>query len=103
MPTEVLHAYRHVHRLNTPSAYSELHIQYALTNPQGLGRFSPSMARPTGKRRVPKETLAMAVRKDFNAAAVNETDVVTSFLYSVRNQSTCIHGIEGRGMGEDDC
>jgi Sin3 binding region of histone deacetylase complex subunit SAP30 len=38
------------------------------------------------ERRVPKEQLAMAVRKDFNAAAVNEAEVVTNFLYVVKNQ-----------------
>ena len=45
------------------------------------------MARAKDRRRVSKEHLALAVRKDFNAAGVIEQEVVTSFLYSVHNQS----------------
>ena len=40
------------------------------------------------RSRVGKESLALAVRKDFNAQAVSEMEVVTGFLYAVRNQST---------------
>jgi hypothetical protein len=43
------------------------------------------MARPKTKRRVPKEQLAMAVRKNFNALPVNETDVIVDLLYKVKN------------------
>jgi len=52
------------------------------------------MARSKEKRRVSKDNLALAVRKDFNAAGVSEQEVITSFLYSVHNQSKC-----GRTMG----
>ena len=45
------------------------------------------MARRQDKRRVTKEQLALAVRKDFNATAVNETEVLTSFLYAAKNRS----------------
>ena len=45
------------------------------------------MARRKDRRRVSKEQLTLAVRKDFNAAAVSEQEVVTSFLYSIHNQS----------------
>lgn len=44
------------------------------------------MARRKAKRKVPKEQLAMAVRKNFNDAAVNEIDVMVDLLYKVRNQ-----------------
>ncbi|KAH0270433.1 hypothetical protein KCU71_g18937, partial [Aureobasidium melanogenum] len=47
---------------------------------------SPTMARRKAKRKVPKEQLAMAVRKNFNDAAVNEIDVMVDLLYKVRNQ-----------------
>lgn len=49
------------------------------------------MARRKAKRKVPKEQLAMAVRKNFNDAAVNEIDVMVDLLYKVRNQgmSSC--------------
>jgi hypothetical protein len=56
-----------------------------LTNP-GIGRHSPTMARQRDKRRVPKDQLALAVRKHFNSAAVNEIDVVVEVIYRVKNQ-----------------
>ncbi|MCJ1411131.1 hypothetical protein MMC19_005219 [Ptychographa xylographoides] len=82
-----LHAYRHAYRLKTPSAFTCVANQLVLTGP-GLGRYSPTMARSKDKRRVGKEHLAMAVRKDFNAAAVNEQEVVTGFLYSSFHATT---------------
>ncbi|MCJ1380146.1 hypothetical protein MMC17_003249 [Xylographa soralifera] len=90
-----LHAYRHAYRLNTPSAFTCAYNQLVLTGP-GLGRYSPTMARAKDRRRVSKEQLALAVRKDFNAAGVIEQEVVTSFLYSVHNQSGCL-----RHSGDD--
>lgn len=44
------------------------------------------MARPKDRRRVGKDQLALAVRKDFNAATATELELVTSFLYTVQNQ-----------------
>ena len=44
------------------------------------------MARPKAKRRVPKDQLALAVRKNFNALGVNETDVIVDMLYKARNR-----------------
>lgn len=44
------------------------------------------MARKKEKRRIAKEQLALAVRKHFNGAAVNEIDVVVDLAYKVRNQ-----------------
>ena len=55
------------------------------------------MARAKDRRRVSKEHLALAVRKDFNAAGVIEQEVVTSFLYSVHNQSECLRFVTKSG------
>ena len=44
------------------------------------------MARQRHRQRVGKERLVIAVRRDFNAAMVSETDIVTSFLYRVGSQ-----------------
>jgi histone deacetylase complex subunit SAP30 len=87
MPTQVLRSYRHAYKLDTPPTFNSFETELSLTNPEGLGKYSPSMARRKDKRKVNKETLALAVRKEFNAAAVTEADVITNFLYSVKNQS----------------
>jgi hypothetical protein len=54
------------------------------------------MARKKEKRRISKEQLALAVRKNFNAAAVNEIDVVVELVYKVRNKgrSSSIEEVE---------
>ena len=44
------------------------------------------MARHRARRRIGKDVLALAVRKDFNAAIVFESELITSFLYAVQNQ-----------------
>ena len=44
------------------------------------------MARHKDRRKISKDHLAIAVRKDFNAGMVQEQEVVTSFLYSIHNQ-----------------
>ncbi|KAI4752636.1 putative ARF GTPase activator [Aureobasidium sp. EXF-12344] len=86
----LLQQYRAAHRMETPSAFNSIRNQFLLSNP-GIGRQSPTMARRKAKRKVPKEQLAMAVRKNFNDAAVNEIDVMVDLLYKVRNQgmSSC--------------
>jgi len=81
----VLHAYRHAYRLNTPAAFASPFNQAILTKP-GIGQYSPTMARRKDRRRVHKDNLALAVRKDFNAAVAHEQEVVTAFLYTIRNQ-----------------
>ena len=48
------------------------------------------MARPKESRRIGKSQLALAVRKDFNAATVTESELITSFLYTVHNQGKLI-------------
>lgn len=44
------------------------------------------MARKKDKRKIPKEQLALAVRKHFNGQAVSEQETVTDFIYKVKNQ-----------------
>ena len=44
------------------------------------------MARRHAHRRIGKDVLALAVRKDFNAAIVFESELITSFLYAAQNQ-----------------
>lgn len=82
--TSLLQAYRRTYRLDTPSAFKRSLSHTVLGS--GIGRFSPTMARSKEKRRVPKEQLALAVRKNFNAIGVSETDVIVDLLYSVKNQ-----------------
>jgi len=81
----MLNTYRVAHSLTTPAAFASNYHQALLTNP-GIGRQSPTMARRKDKRRVAKEQLALAVRKNFNSAAVSETDVVVELVYKVRHQ-----------------
>lgn len=82
---ELLNTYRVAHNLSTPAAFTSPLHQALLANP-GIGRQSPTMARKKEKRRVSKEQLALAVRKNFNGAAVSEIDVVVELVYKVRNQ-----------------
>ena len=84
-PIELLDTYRVAHNLSTPAAFTSPLNQALLTNP-GIGRQSPTMARKREKRRTSKEQLALAVRKNFNGAAVSEIDVVVELVYKVRNQ-----------------
>ncbi|TKA81792.1 hypothetical protein B0A55_02159 [Friedmanniomyces simplex] len=102
--TEMLNTYRVAHNLTTPAAFTSPYHQAMLTNP-GIGRQSPTMARRKEKRRVAKEQLALAVRKNFNSAAVSETDVVVELVYKVRHQAHCkmrdVHCVlvEASGVG----
>ena len=85
----MLHAYRNLYCLDTPSAFhSPLH-QALLTNP-GIGRLSPTMARRKGKTKVSKDQLALAVRKHFNGLAVSETEVIVDMMYKLRSNGTVI-------------
>ena len=87
-PRELLDKYRTAHQLSTPAAFTSPLNAALLTNP-GIGLRSPTMARKKEKRRVSKEQLALAVRKNFNGAAVSEIDVVVELVYKVRNQGMC--------------
>lgn len=80
-----LNAYRQSHRLDTPPAFSSAYSQYILTRP-GIAASSPTMALHKDRRRASKDRLALAVRKDFNAAMVSEGESITSFLYTVQNE-----------------
>ncbi|KAI9750877.1 MAG: hypothetical protein M1815_001534 [Lichina confinis] len=83
--TPTLHAYRHLYRLETPSAFKSTFNQMVLSNP-GIGRLSPTMiGRSREKRRVGKEQLALAVRKHFNDMPVVEMDVIPEFLNRAQN------------------
>ncbi|KAL1623019.1 hypothetical protein SLS56_008430 [Neofusicoccum ribis] len=44
------------------------------------------MARKKNERRISKEQLATAVRKNFNALAVSESEVIVDLLYKVKMQ-----------------
>ncbi|PPJ49635.1 hypothetical protein CBER1_02170 [Cercospora berteroae] len=84
-PLNLLDTYRVAHNLSSPAAFTSPYRQALLTNP-GIGRQSPTMARKKEKRRVSKEQLALAVRKNFNGAAVNEMDVLAEMVYKVQNK-----------------
>lgn len=85
VPREILNTYRVAQNLSNPAAFTSPLNQALLSNP-GIGRQSPTMARKKEKRRISKEQLALAVRKNFNGAAVSEIDVVVELVYKVRNQ-----------------
>jgi len=44
------------------------------------------MVRRRAQRNISKDQLALAVRKNFNGAAVNEVNVMVDMLYKVRHQ-----------------
>lgn len=82
--SEFLHAYRNVYRLETPSSFKNP-LSHLLLN-EGIGKYSPTYARLRSQRRVSKDHLAKAVRKNFNAMAVNETEVIVNMLYKVKTR-----------------
>lgn len=104
-PLSLLHAYRSAHHLPTPSAFTNQRNQFLLSNP-GIGKQSPTMCRNKQKRKVAKEQLALAVRKNFNAAAVSEVEVMVGLLYKVRHQGergtpTHTHFLLGMRRGKE--
>lgn len=82
----VLQGYRRAYRLDTPSSFKNPGSHIVLS--QGIGKFSPTMARPKAKRRVEKSHLSLAVRKNFNAQAVSEASCIIDWMYTVKNQGT---------------
>lgn len=84
-PLELLNTYRVAHRLPTPAAFTSPYHQALLSNP-GIGRQSPTMARKREQRRVSRDQLALAVRKNFNSAAVSEADVVVDLVYKIQHK-----------------
>ncbi|KAF2452723.1 hypothetical protein BDY21DRAFT_367521 [Lineolata rhizophorae] len=81
----LLQQYRIAYRLDTPAAFNNPLAHVIMGNP-GIGRYSPTMAHKKSKRRVSKDQLALAVRKNFNGLAVNENDVIVDVLYKMRTQ-----------------
>ncbi|KAF2469659.1 uncharacterized protein BDR25DRAFT_178738, partial [Lindgomyces ingoldianus] len=82
----LLQGYRRAYRLDTPSSFKNPLSHVVLGS--GIGRYSPTMARPKAKRRAHKDQLALSVRKNFNALGVNETDVIVHLLYKVKHKGT---------------
>ena len=52
----------------------------------GVGKRGVGGGVVTGRGRCTREQLATAVRKNFNAQPISESDVIVNFLYSVKNQ-----------------
>ncbi|KGO52929.1 hypothetical protein PEX1_085170 [Penicillium expansum] len=114
LPLEILHSYRHVHKLPTPSAFSSDYSRLILS--QGIGLRSPTslaarraqssssqnhshshrtntssdspsdstLRRTVGQDRVSKDQFALVVRKHFNSAGLSEQETIARFLYTVR-------------------
>ncbi|KAI4138539.1 MAG: hypothetical protein LQ341_004624 [Variospora aurantia] len=79
-----LNAYRQMRRLQIPPAFGSPFNQRVLCR-SVMGKRSPTMARHAGQRRISQERSALAIKKDFNDAMVNELESITNFLYSVRH------------------
>lgn len=85
MPSEMLDSYRVANSLSSPAAFSSSYNSLALTH-SSIGRQSPTMARRKDRRRIAKDSLATAVRRHFNGAAVNELDVVVELAYKAKTK-----------------
>jgi len=83
--TSLLLKYRHSNRLVTPTAFHSQEHAAVLSVP-GIGRYSPSMVRKRTKKIVPKEQLAVAVRRHFHGLPMNEQEVIGDLIYTVKNQ-----------------
>ncbi|CAI7595320.1 unnamed protein product [Penicillium bialowiezense] len=97
LPLEILHSYRHLHKLPTPSAFASDYSRIVLS--QGVGLRSPTSlaARRAqssrsgdsvrrGQDRVSKDQFALVVRKHFNSAGLSEQETIARFLYTVREE-----------------
>ncbi|KAL9942531.1 hypothetical protein ACHAQF_008995 [Verticillium nonalfalfae] len=78
---DMLHAYRREHRLDTPTSFSSSYRHMILSQPGCIGLHSPTMARRRQDRRQSKEQLALAVRKHFNGAGIQENDAIVDFIH----------------------
>ncbi|KAI4229182.1 MAG: hypothetical protein L6R36_001031 [Xanthoria steineri] len=85
MDTSVLNAYRLLHRLRLPSAFGSGFNERVLGR-AGVCRRSPTMIRHKARQKSNKEQMALAVKKDFNDAMINELDSIAIFLYSIHNK-----------------
>ncbi|KAK8243282.1 hypothetical protein IWZ00DRAFT_513127 [Phyllosticta capitalensis] len=82
--------YRSSHRLDAPGAFKNPLAPAILG--RGIGKYSPTMARKKNERRISKDQLATAVRKNFNALAVSESEVIVDLLYKVKMQGKPLFG-----------
>ena len=57
------------------------------------------MAKVRGKRRVGKEHLALAVRKNFKERSVVEAEATACFLYAVRHRGKVLESFFSRAKG----
>lgn len=74
-----------MYKLDAPPTFHSS-LNAAVLNAPGIGNYSPTMARKRDKRRMPKEHLALAVRKHFNGLAVNEIETMRDLIYAVKMQ-----------------
>lgn len=86
--TSILNSYRQLHRLQVPSAFDSI-LKERILRRTSVSRRSPTMMRHRAHRKVSKEQLALAVKKDFNDAMVNELESISTFLYSIHNKGIC--------------
>ncbi|KAL8939877.1 MAG: hypothetical protein Q9211_002544 [Gyalolechia sp. 1 TL-2023] len=85
MDASTLNTYRQLRRLQVPPPFGSAFNERILCR-RGVGRRSPTMARHAQRRKISKEQLAVAVKKDFHDQMLNELESITNFLYSIRSQ-----------------
>lgn len=83
---DTLHRYNREHGLNAPNSFVSTFHQTVLSQPSGIGLYSPTMLRKK-KQRQSKEQLARTIRKHFNGQGVNENDVIPETIFKVRNDN----------------
>lgn len=93
---EMLHSYRRIYRLDTPTAFSSDYRQWVLSRPGSIGLHSPTMARRKEFQRQSKDRLANSVRKHFNGLGVQENDIIVDFLHKVKSQGVSKTGAARR-------
>ncbi|KAL8382694.1 hypothetical protein RB595_006467 [Gaeumannomyces hyphopodioides] len=97
----VLHSYRRVYRLNTPTSFMTDYHRWVLSRPGSMGLQSPTMLRSRVFRRQGKDQLAGAVRKHFNSQGVQENDVIVDFLHKVHTTASGATSKPGRIRRKD--
>lgn len=78
--------YRRHYHLMTPSCFKSTFHSMVLSQPAGIGKFSPTM-RARRTQRQTKEQLALACRKHFNGLGVQENDVIVDLIYKIRSEN----------------
>lgn len=97
----VLHSYRRVYRLNTPTSFMTDYHRWVLSRPGSMGLQSPTMLRSRVFRRQGKDQLAGAVRRHFNSQGVQENDVIVDFLHKVHTTASSATSKPGRIQKKD--